>query len=181
MYSVTQQKCTEILLLERSYFNMSSTMGLCHIGAKLLSHQYRKLHHNKNKMVSQHSFLSNGNPYTWKEHLYIETRSSFLRHVVSLLSFFIASDLDSEPNACGYKKKFSCHIQIQWNDNMRENPRWQANITTQLNEWFYTLRLEHNGWNFANNIFRSIFSTENICILIKMLLKFVPWVHIDKN
>ena len=38
---------------------------------KMLSYQYRDSHY-KDKTVSQPSHLYNGNPYTWKDHLYIE-------------------------------------------------------------------------------------------------------------
>ena len=39
---------------------------------KVLSYQYRDSHY-KDKTVSQHSYLHNGNPHTRKDHVYIET------------------------------------------------------------------------------------------------------------
>ena len=37
-----------------------------------------------------------------------------------------------------------------------------------------TSRSRQNGWHFADNIFKCIFSDENIWILINILLKFIP-------
>ena len=38
-----------------------------------------------------------------------------------------------------------------------------------------------NGRHFADKIFRCIFANEKFCILIKVLLKFVPKGPIDNN
>ena len=38
-----------------------------------------------------------------------------------------------------------------------------------------------NGWHFSDDIFRCIFMNENICILIKISLKFVPKGPIDNS
>ena len=38
-----------------------------------------------------------------------------------------------------------------------------------------------NGHLFADNIFRCIFVNEKFCILIKILLKFVPQDPVDNN
>ena len=43
-----------------------------------------------------------------------------------------------------------------------------------------TLRPRQNGRHFADNIFKSIFVNENISILLKIPLKLVPKVWIDK-
>ena len=40
---------------------------------------------------------------------------------------------------------------------------------------------EKNGRYFADDIFRCIFVTAKFCILIKILLKFVPKGPIDNN
>ena len=42
-----------------------------------------------------------------------------------------------------------------------------------------TLELEPNGHHFADNNFKCIFLTENVCILIQILLKFVPYGPIN--
>ena len=42
-----------------------------------------------------------------------------------------------------------------------------------------TLRLRQNGCHFPDNMFRYIFSNENILIFIKFLLKFIPKVPIN--
>ena len=39
---------------------------------------------------------------------------------------------------------------------------------------FNTLRLKQNGRRFADDVFKCIFLNENVCILIKISLKFVP-------
>ena len=39
---------------------------------------------------------------------------------------------------------------------------------------FNILRLRQNGWHFPDDIFKLIFLNENVWILIKILLKFVP-------
>ena len=43
-----------------------------------------------------------------------------------------------------------------------------------------TLRLRQNGWHFADDIFKCIFFSENVWTLIKISLKFVPKVPINK-
>ena len=45
----------------------------------------------------------------------------------------------------------------------------------------YSLRLRQDGRNFANNIFKSIISNENCCILIQISLKYVAKGPIDNN
>ena len=40
--------------------------------------------------------------------------------------------------------------------------------------WLNTLRLSQNGCHFPDNIFKCIFSNENVKVLIKISLKFVP-------
>ena len=46
--------------------------------------------------------------------------------------------------------------------------------------WLYnTLRPRQNGQHFADDIFKCIFFFENVWILIKILLKFVPKVRIN--
>ena len=37
-----------------------------------------------------------------------------------------------------------------------------------------TLRPRQNGRHFAEDVFKCIFCNQNLCILIKILLKFVP-------
>ena len=44
-----------------------------------------------------------------------------------------------------------------------------------------TLRLRQNGRHFPDNIFKWIFVNENVWILIKVSLKFVPKGSIDNN
>ena len=46
---------------------------------------------------------------------------------------------------------------------------------------FNKLQLRQNGHNFADNIFKCICFTENLCILIKISLKFIPKSLIDNN
>ena len=48
-------------------------------------------------------------------------------------------------------------------------------------QWFNTLRPRQNGRHFADDIFKHIFSNENIHILVKILLKFVPMGQIDNK
>ena len=43
-----------------------------------------------------------------------------------------------------------------------------------------TLRLRQNGWHFADDIFKCIFFSEEVWILIKISLKFVPKGPINK-
>ena len=52
----------------------------------------------------------------------------------------------------------------------------------QLNtfEIINTLRLRQNGLHLADNIFRCIFFNENLWILIKISLKFIPKGQINK-
>ena len=60
---------------------------------------------------------------------------------------------------------------------------WCLFLTTQstVHQWWFrwwfgvnTLRPRQNGRHFADDIFKRIFSNENIWILIKISLKFVP-------
>ena len=41
-------------------------------------------------------------------------------------------------------------------------------------QWVNTMRVRQNGCYLTNNIFKWIFFNENVCILIKISLKFVP-------
>ena len=43
-----------------------------------------------------------------------------------------------------------------------------------LYQWLNTLRLRQNGRRFADDTFKCIFLNENVIILIKISLKFVP-------
>ena len=54
------------------------------------------------------------------------------------------------------------------------------NLTTSLEKtWFNTLRPSHNCRHFADDIFKCIFLNENVGVLLKISLKFVPKVWID--
>ena len=46
---------------------------------------------------------------------------------------------------------------------------------------FNTLRLSKNGYHLLYNIFKHIFSDENVGISIKISLKFVPQGPVDNN
>ena len=48
-----------------------------------------------------------------------------------------------------------------------------------LSQGLNTLRPRQNGWHFADDIFKWIFLNENVWILIKISLKFVPNGPID--
>ena len=48
------------------------------------------------------------------------------------------------------------------------------------NVWFNTLRPRQNGRRFPDDIFNWIFLNENVWILRKISLKFVPKVRINK-
>ena len=43
-----------------------------------------------------------------------------------------------------------------------------------LRGWFYSLRSRQNGRLFADDVFKCIFLNENVLILIKISLKFIP-------
>ena len=49
----------------------------------------------------------------------------------------------------------------------------------KYNKTFSSLRLRHNGHHFAYNIFKCLFLTENLWIMLKVSLKFVPNVWIN--
>ena len=54
-------------------------------------------------------------------------------------------------------------------------------VMTRIWHHFNTLRPRQNGRYFPDDIFQRIFLNENFCILIKILLKFVPKGSIDYN
>ena len=56
---------------------------------------------------------------------------------------------------------------------------WDITVFTHWPEWINTLRPRQNGRHFADDIFKWIFLTENVWILINISLKFVPMVQIN--
>ena len=56
----------------------------------------------------------------------------------------------------------------------------QQSATFPRGQWVTTLTPRQNGRNFVDDIFKSIFLSENIWIWIKISLKFVPKVPINK-
>ena len=60
---------------------------------------------------------------------------------------------------------------------------WHTPPTTkrrrELKNGFNTLRLRQNYCRFSEDISKCIFSNENVCILLKISLEFVPKVRID--
>ena len=48
-------------------------------------------------------------------------------------------------------------------------------------EYFNSSPLGQNGYHFADDNLRCIFVNENVCILIQISLKFVPWCPIDNK
>ena len=91
-------------------------LGGC-LNIKVLSYQHRNSHF-KDELVSRPSYLYDGNPYTWKDVLYIETGAS--------------------PQCVN------------------------------------TLRPRQNGRHFPDNSFKCIFMNKNVCISIRISLRFVP-------
>ena len=60
---------------------------------------------------------------------------------------------------------------------------WCANLLMHIcisrSQWVNTLRPRQNGCHFADDIFKGIFLSENVWILINISLKFVPKGPID--
>ena len=59
--------------------------------------------------------------------------------------------------------------------------RYSVSNHCQLDCFFNTLRLRQDGHHFPDDIFKWIFLNENVWILIKISLKFVPWGQINNN
>ena len=77
--------------------------------------------------------------------------------------------------------KISCFWLLIWSHSYKNHHRWILQCTQCLFlSWvtscvmFNTLRPRQNGRHFADDIFKRIFLNENIWILIKISLKFVP-------
>ena len=78
------------------------------------------------------------------------------------------ADLLSETNFSEIESKYSRVIFIQ--ENALEN----VSTIVFRPQWVNTLRPRENGRHFADDIFKCIFVNENLCIPIKISLKFVP-------
>ena len=72
-FEVVVRSAVKTLIFVRCQFAIHETeTNQRLVSIKMSSYQYKNSHH-KDKMVSRPSYLYNGNTYTWRDHLYIET------------------------------------------------------------------------------------------------------------
>ena len=91
-------------------------------------------------------------------------------HYLNQSCFLISEVLGHSPET----SNFAANAQTTLLYNEFENYTFKIMITPPRNQWVNTLRSRQNGCNFADNIFKGIFMNENVWILIKISLKFVP-------
>ena len=88
-------------LLCESAVKKSHATRTDHINTKMTSYQYRSSH-DKHKRLSRLSYLYKGNPYSWKDSLYIETKT----WSINLSESLIYSNLTT--GAVMWKKSVIC-------------------------------------------------------------------------
>ena len=70
----------------------------------------------------------------------------------------------------GYYSRMRLEHVASTKSSFNKEPHQRDSTHFNLN----TLRLKQNGRRFADDVFKCIFLNENVCILIKISLKFVP-------
>ena len=72
------------------------------------------------------------------------------------------------------KSVFTVSAQVTILYDEFENDNFKCITTSLKGQWVSTLRPRHNGHLFPDDIFKWVFLNENVCISIKISLKFVP-------